>query len=217
MISQNFCSQGLLPTPGTAGTVPVNNSQSSQESPTPAPLSKSSAKVPLTSPPHPRPRPVPKSYQVSPPISSPPRPQPSRDLRVPARRSARSVSPLVTHFRSARDQTPPTKPLPSPIRWKKDEGEEEEEEEERDRSSVEESSESRTPSPVHRGHTPQSYRPVISPIVLSEEASDSAPAGSPSPLSLVRRENGLQVSTSSMYYVQFFIQLTSVSNSLGSI
>ena len=68
---------------------------------------------------------------------------------------------------------------------------------------MEESSESRTPSPVHRGHTPQSYRPVISPIVLSEEASDSAPAGSPSPLSLVRRENGLQVSGSSIY-LQFF-------------
>jgi hypothetical protein len=188
--------KGLLPIPWEAHLAPVNNSQSSQESPTPTPLPKSSVKAPLISPPHPRTRPVPKSYQVSPPPSSPPRPQLSsrllgkRDLRVPTSRSTRSVSPLVTHARSARDQTPPPKSAPSPIRWKVDQ-----EKEEMGRSSEEESSESRTPSPIRpQGHTPLAYRPVLSPIVLSEDeaGSDSAPAGSPSPLSLVRRENGLQ-------------------------
>lgn len=126
----------------------------------------------------PRPRPIPKSYKVSPPTPPPSSNDSSlKALRVPAP-SSRSVSPLAIHAQSARDPTP-TKSVPSPIHWQGSP------------HSEESGSESQTPSPLHRGHTPRAYRPIISPIILSE-GSDTGK--SPSPLSLVRRENGIQVS-----------------------
>jgi hypothetical protein len=164
--------KGLLPTPDTV-TVSAAAMQSSQGPPSQPP---SKSKIPPKSPSS-RPRTIPKSYTMTSPSSSPPRPS---GLHAPPTRSTRSVSPLVTHAQSAKDLTPPSRSVPSPIRWQ-----------ERSPASEDSGSESGTPSPLHRGHTPRAYRPVVSPIVLSEGESDSA-ARSPSPLSLVRRENGVQ-------------------------
>ena len=163
---------GLLPTPNTA-PVPTDNRQSTQGSPLSHQPSKATS-VPLSSPPpqH-RSRPIPKSYKMSPqssPTSPPATNSNKRALYVPGQRATRSVSPLVTHARSAREQTPPTE-AHSPL-------------------SDDSGSDSGTPSPLHHPHT---YTAAISPIVYSEEGSDSAAPRSPSPLSLVRRENGLQV------------------------
>lgn len=166
---------GLLPTP-SSGPVSADGTHSPQGSSQPTSKSKMSTKSP------PRSRPIPKSYKVSPPSSPPPLPVSSNDsskaLRVPAPSSSRSVSPLATHAQSARDSTPPPKSAPSPIHWQGS------------HHSEESGSESRTPSPLHKGHTPRAYRPIISPIILSE-GSDTG--RSPSPLSLVWRENGIQV------------------------
>ena len=176
---------GLLPTPGSASA--FSDSKQSRQGPHP-PMSKPKPS-PTGSRTPPRSRPIPKSYKVP---SPPPPPTTtttttvtndslSATLHVPvpphARSASRSVSPLATHSLSTHDSSQ-DKTAPSPIRWPVSP------------SSRGSDSESRTPSPMHRGNTPRAYRPVISPIMLSE-GSDSA--RSPSPLSLVRRENGVQV------------------------
>ena len=194
-----FLPLGLLPTPEIS-TVAVDNDHSSQGSPLPsaslklpvnkpAPSSPTSVLLPAT-----RPRTIPKSYKVSPtrPLSPPyPTSLGSRgELRLPSSgsRATRSVSPLVTHVHSASHDpaTPPPKPVPSPIHWQQSGS---------GPSEDSDSDSGGTPSPIIRCHTPGAYCPVMSPIIVSEEGSDStlAPPRSPSPLSLVRRENGLQV------------------------